>query len=183
MRWAGAASLLLLTGCQLVGLRSTAPESLRTDPSWVLIPELKLVSQRGRHDCGVAALATVIEYWQPTTTTASVAAAIGPADEKAGVAAGRLRTVALRKGLNAFLIEGTVEDLVHEVGRRRPVILGLVGADHGRAYGHYDVVAGVNQTRRLFLLADPRGTWRQVRAEELLTAWGPARHLALVIFP
>jgi ABC-type bacteriocin/lantibiotic exporter with double-glycine peptidase domain len=183
MRGRGAAVLLLVTGCQLVGLPGSAPEALRTDPGWVLVPDLKLVAQRGRHDCGVAALATVIEYWQPTTTTASLAAAIGPAENAQGVAAGRLREVALHHGLNAFLIEGTVDDLMHELGQRRPVILGLVGVDHGRVYGHYDVVAGVNPARRLFLIADPRGAWRQVRADDLLTVWRPARQLALVIFP
>src|SRR5690349_7094930 len=103
-RWRAAAlaAFLLAGGCQLASVRSSAPETLRGDPSWTLVPDLKLVSQRGRHDCGVAALSTVVEYWQPATPTESVARAIGPIDDKQGVPAGRLRAVAQAHGLNAF---------------------------------------------------------------------------------
>jgi ABC-type bacteriocin/lantibiotic exporter with double-glycine peptidase domain len=184
-RWraAGLAVFLLATGCQLASVRSSAPQALRGDPSWVLVPDLELVSQRGRHDCGVAALTTVVGYWQPAATMDSVAQAVGPIDDRRGVPAGRLRAVAQAHGLKAFLIEGSLDDLQHEVVHRRPVILGLVGAEHGHLYGHYDVVVGVNPSRRLFLLADPRGAWRQVKADDLLTVWRPTRQLALVIFP
>jgi ABC-type bacteriocin/lantibiotic exporter with double-glycine peptidase domain len=183
-RWRAAvvAAFLLVGGCQLASVRPSAPEALRIDPSWTLVPDVKLVPQRGSHDCGVAALSTVVGYWQPGAS-AEVARAVGPVDDKQGVPAGRLRAVAQARGLNAFLIEGTLNDLEHEIGRRRPVILGLVGAERGHVYGHYDVVVGVNRSRRMFLLADPRGAWRQVKAEDLLTIWRPTRQLALVIFP
>ena len=173
----------LVAGCQHGGIPSSAPEYLRRDPSWVLVPEVKLVPQRSRDDCGVAALATVITYWQPATAAEEVARSLGPIEDRGGIEAGRMRAVARERGLNAFLIEGTVDDLAYSLGRYRPVIVGLVAVERGHTYSHYDVVAGMNLRRRLFLVGDTRGAWRQVPFDDLLSQWRQARQLALMIFP
>jgi ABC-type bacteriocin/lantibiotic exporter with double-glycine peptidase domain len=178
-----AAAAVLAAGCQLGGIRSSAPEHLRQDPSWVLVPEVKLIPQESSDDCGVAALATVINYWQPDTAAGDVARSLGPIVEGGGIEAGRLRSVAKARGLNAFLIEGTVDDLAYALVRFRPVIVGVVADEGGRTYGHYDVVVGMNLRRRLFLVGNPGGTWRQVPFDDLFSRWRRAHQLALMIFP
>ena len=178
-----AAAAVLAASCQLGGIRSSAPENLRRDPSWVLVPEVKLAAQRGPADCGVAALTTVITYWQPATATDEVERSLGPIETRAGIEAGRLRSVARAHGLNAFLIAGNVDDLAYALRRYRPVIVGLVGVERGRTFGHYDVVVGMNVRRRLFLVGDPGGAWRQVAFEDLLAEWRRAGQLALMVFP
>ncbi len=149
----------------------------------MLIPNITLVHQTGRSDCGPAALATVIKYWKPTTADAAVERSVGNTDDRRGIEAGRLRAVAQAYGLKAFLVEGTVDDLAYELNRRRPVILGLLTTKDGHAVGHYEIVVGVNPRRKLFLLADPRGAWHEVSVDDLFSQWRPARHLALVVFP
>jgi ABC-type bacteriocin/lantibiotic exporter with double-glycine peptidase domain len=178
-----AAVAVLASSCQLTSIRSSAPEYLRVDPSWVLVPEVKSISQHGRADCGVAALATVITYWQPATGASEVERSLGPIDDRRGIEAGRLRSVARARGLNAYLIEGTVDDLAYALDRHRPVIVGLVTVERDRTYGHYDVVVGMNVRRRLFLVSDSRGAWRQVAFDELLSQWRRAGQLTLMIFP
>jgi hypothetical protein len=178
-----AAFAMLAASCHLTGVRSSAPEYLRADRSWVLVPEVKPIPQRSRADCGVAALATVITYWQPATAVGEVERSLGPIDDRRGLEAGRLRSVARARGLNAFLIEGTVDDLAYSLDRYRPVIVGLVAVESDRTYGHYDVVVGMNLRRRLFLVSDSRGAWRQVEFDDLLSQWRRAGQVTLVIFP
>jgi ABC-type bacteriocin/lantibiotic exporter with double-glycine peptidase domain len=178
-----AAAAVLVASCHLGGVRSSAPEYLRADPSWVLVPEVKPVPQRHRADCGVAALATVITYWQPATAASEVERSLGPIDDRLGIEAGRLRAVARARGLNAYLIEGTVDDLAYALERYRPVIVGLVAVQGDRTYGHYDVLVGMNLRRRLFVVSDSRGAWRQVTFDELSSQWRRAGQLTLMIFP
>ncbi len=178
-----AAFCVFAASCALGGLHSSLPERVRADPNWIVVPDVRLIHQRGRSDCGMAALSTVIKYWRPTTSEDEVLRALGPIDDRRGIEAGRLRSVAQAHGLKAYLVEGTVDDLAHEVGQRRPVIVGLVAVEPGHAFGHYEVVVGMNTRRKVFLMADPRGAWREMGIDELLSQWRPSRQLALVILP
>jgi ABC-type bacteriocin/lantibiotic exporter with double-glycine peptidase domain len=153
------------------------------ESGWLMVPGVPLVAQRARADCGAAALAMVLRFWQPATNDETVRSWIGSVDADKGLAAGRMREIVRGKGLEAFLIEGKFEDLVREVGQQRPIIVGIVRISGRRAYPHYEVVVGVNESQRKVFTADPAEGWREQDYAEFEARWRPSRRLALVVFP
>jgi predicted double-glycine peptidase len=170
-------------GCHLGSLGARVTPDRASGAGWLLVPQVPMVAQRARTDCGAAALAMVLRYWQPTTSNDTVRASIGTVDEKTGVTAGRLREIARDHGLDAFLVQASFEDLTHEIDRQRPVIVGIVQVAGGRAYPHYEVVVGINARTRELLVADPAEGWRDESFDRFQARWRPARQLALVVFP
>jgi ABC-type bacteriocin/lantibiotic exporter with double-glycine peptidase domain len=175
-------------GCQHFGARGlpgAETPAMAGQAGWTLVPGVPLVRQDGPADCGVAALEMVIRYWQPQATSDEVRAALGggPRGDGGGIEAGRLRAVARDRGLSAFLLQGALDDLRHEVEQRRPVIVGLVRRNAGKARAHYVVVVGVNQDRKRVLAADPQYGWREVSVSDFRGEWDPAGDLTLVVLP
>ncbi len=169
-------------GCHLGALRSGVTPTLPSDPGWLLVPGVPLVTQRERADCGAAALAMVMRFWQPATSNEGIRSAVGTVDPQKGVSAGRLREIARQEGLEAFLIEATFDDLVHEIGRKRPVIVGTLQVDGKRGYPHFEVVVGVHPGARKVLTGDPAEGWRERKVEAFEPLWRHSRRLALVVF-
>jgi ABC-type bacteriocin/lantibiotic exporter with double-glycine peptidase domain len=173
-------------GCQHFGaggLPGPVTPAMAGAPGWDLVPGVSLVRQDGPAACGVAAMEMVIRYWQPQATTEEVKAALPLDPGEPGIPAARLRSVARERGLSAFLVEGALDDLQHEVALRRPVIVGLVRRNGRKALAHYVVVVGVNQKAGRVLTADPQRGWRDVSLAEFRAEWDPARNLTLVVFP
>jgi len=100
-----------------------------------------------------------------------------------GVRAGALRDVARGKGLEAYVVSGTLNDIVAQLDRGRPVLVGLakpmVG---GRAIAHYEVVVGINRPKRLILSFDPSRGPRQNSFEGFAREWVPTHQVTIVIF-
>lgn len=142
-----------------------------------------MVLAKSDADCGGAALRMVLGRWDPALDGGEVERALGPPDSATGYRAGALRNVARARGLESFVIEGQLADLAHEVRLGRPVIIGVVTSRLGQAFTHYRVVGGADAAGQRFLVADPRGTWSRVDANELLSEWEPAGRVAVVIFP
>lgn len=163
--------------------RTRPPGAPTTAANWTVVPGVKMVKAESEADCGAAALRMVLGRWSPNLDDQAIARALGPPDSINGYRAAMLRNVARSQGMNAFVIEGQVTDLVHEVSLGRPVIVGVMTTRLGRAYPHYQVVAGADTTGEWFLIADPQGTWTRVPAQELLTGWRPAGQVAVVMFP
>jgi ABC-type bacteriocin/lantibiotic exporter with double-glycine peptidase domain len=185
-----AAALISLSaaaaGCHFTALSGPVTPRLDVqtgDRGWQLVPQVPLVEQRGASDCGVAALTMVLRYWQPDTPGEAIRAALPLGAGESGLAAARLRNLARDRGFSAFLVQGTLDDLAHEVEQRRPVIVGLVRIAGRRALAHYVVVVGVNRQDGRVLEADPQLGWREPRVDEFLTEWQRARSLALMILP
>jgi hypothetical protein len=90
--------------------------------------------------------------------------------------------VARRRGLHAFIVRGEVADLEREVAAGRPVVVGLV-----KPYGkkkvltHYEVVVGLNRTKKLVVTLDPAAGWRENELASFLREWEPSKRLALVV--
>ena len=169
-------------GCHLGSLRTGVTPTRPADSGWLLVPGVPMVTQRERADCGAAALAMVMRFWQPATSNETVRASVGTLDEQKGIAAGRLREIARDSGLQAFLIQGTFEDLVREVSQGRPVIVGTLQIEGKRGYPHYEVVVGVNPRDREILTADPAEGWRERDLDDFEPLWRPSKRLALVMF-
>jgi ABC-type bacteriocin/lantibiotic exporter with double-glycine peptidase domain len=151
------------------------------DPEWQLVPDVPFVPQRTAHDCGPAALAMVLAHFR-------VPAADAEHPELAGgdVRAGALRDVARAQGLDAFVVSGTFADLFAQVGRGRPVVVGLakpMALTGGRALAHYEVIVGINRAKRLIVSLDPAVGLRENSFEGFAHEWAPTRQVTIVFIP
>jgi Peptidase C39 family len=181
---AGAALLTLAgTGCYTGSARDVASlPDVAHDPGWVLVRGVPFVHQQSEVDCGAAALAMVLAYWGQPATLATIVTARPPHD--GGILAGELRDLARAYGLQAFLVPGTFVDLDTQLRRGRPVLVGLAKPIAGnRALQHYEVVIGLNRTRRRVLTWDPAQGLRENSFEGFAREWIPAHQLALILFP
>src|SRR5688572_11376693 len=95
------------------------------DRGWLSVPEVPMVRQRGPSDCGAAVLRMILGHWNRGGSEEALTQELAPTQADQGVEAGRVRDTARQRGLQAFLVEGNIDDLVREVRRRRPVIVGL----------------------------------------------------------
>jgi hypothetical protein len=148
------------------------------DPAWQIVGDVPFVPQRTLHDCGPAALAMVLAHFRVP------GAPNEPADLAQGdVRAGALRDAARARGVDAFLVSGTFDDLFAQVGRGRPVLVGLakpMALTGGRALAHYEVVIGVNRSRREILTLDPAAGVRENTLEGFAREWAPTRQVTIV---
>jgi hypothetical protein len=81
-------------------------------------------------------------------------------------------------------VSGLWSDLVGEIDRGRPVVVGLLKPIlGGRARAHYEVVVGLNRRTRRILSLDPAAGLRENSAEGFAREWAPAREVTLVILP
>ena len=172
----------LLTGCYHGTARTIAAADVRREPGWVLVDKMHLVPQTDLRDCGAAALAMMLGHWSLPISKDEILRSV-PMDPAHGIAAGALRDLAVRKGMNAFLFVGELADLFNEIGLDRPVLVGLVQRYGDRAISHYEVVAGVNRATRRVLLMDPGHGLREDTFEGFAEEWTAAGRPTLVIIP
>jgi ABC-type bacteriocin/lantibiotic exporter with double-glycine peptidase domain len=124
-------------------------------------------------------MAMVTSFWIGPTTIEDVRAVATTSPR--GIEAAHLRTAANQLGLRAFLVEGTLRDLEHELAKGRPVIVGLV-KPHGRqARSHYEVVVAANPARRRIVTLDPGAGWRENSYEGFAREWIAAHRTTLVV--
>ena len=183
-----AALLLLalaLPGCYTCytgSARDASPVQIAADPSWVIVRGVPFVSQKNDRDCGAAALAMVLSRWFGRESVDVVAALAPPGG--AGIRVGALRDLARRRGLEAFVISGTIGDLAQQISLGRPVVVGLAKPmAGGRAAAHYEVIVGMNRAKGLILSLDPARGLRQNTLDGFAREWTPTRRVALIAFP
>jgi len=162
-------------------LPANSVAAMARDPEWQLVRDVPFVAQRTARDCGPAALAMVLAHYR-------VPAADAERPEFAGgdVRAGTLRDVARAQGLDSFVVSGTFTDLFAQVGRGRPVVVGLakpMALTGGRSLAHYEVVIGLNRAKRLILSLDPAVGLRENSFEGFAREWAPTHQVTIVVFP
>lgn len=175
---------LWLAGCAnlLYAGSATSMEAreLKQEPGWVAVSGVPELRQKGEHDCGITALEMVLRYWGATTEQ--------PGRPQKGEGerwrAAELRDVARAAGFNAFVVEGKVEDLAHELEQGRPVVVGTAKPTiTGEHAAHYEVVIGLNgQTQRVATL-DPAAGPRQNSYGGFLEEWLATGSVLLVVIP
>jgi len=174
----------LACGCYAGSARGVTPaeaSALAADPTWTVVRDVPFVAQRGDEDCGPAALAMLMAGLGQPVTLAEVARAEPP--NKGGVRAGDLRDFARGRGLEAFVVAGTFDDLFGELSRGRPVLVGLAKPmTGGRALAHYEVVVAINRRARQVLTLDPAGGLRQNSLEGFAREWAPTGRVTLIAF-
>jgi ABC-type bacteriocin/lantibiotic exporter with double-glycine peptidase domain len=154
--------------------------ALAADPAWTLADHVPFVAQRADADCGPAALAMVLAHFGEPATLADVTTAAPPID--GGVRVGALRDVARDRGLRAFVVAGTFGDLVGELERGRPVLVGLAKPmTTGRALAHYEVVVGIDRRDRQVLTLDPARGLRENTLEGFAREWAPTGRVTLIV--
>lgn len=165
------------------GARPLSRAQLDADPAWTTVGSLPPRPQRADSDCGPAVTASVLAYWGVRTSVRQIDRALRTPGES-GVRAGDLRDHLRGRGMRAFLVQGTIDDLAYEVARGRPVIIGTLKR-YGDKTGlrHYQVVVGVRAGGTHFATYDPAVGWRSYTREHLLDEWSPTGHLALVVLP
>jgi len=159
-------------------LPSASMTALARDPDWAIVSDVPFVPQQTARDCGPAALAMVLAHFRvPAVSPAPPELAAGD------VRAGTLRDVARSSGLDAYVVSGTFADLFAQIGRGRPVVVGLakpMALTGGRALAHYEVVIGVNRARRLILSLDPAMGLRENTLEGFAREWAPTQQVTIV---
>jgi hypothetical protein len=124
----------------------------------------------------------VLGFWGRPASPDEVRAASGT-PSSAGVQAGTLRDLIRARGLLAYLVEGSLDDLERELGEGRPVVVGLAKPYTNGVYAHYEVVAGLNRARGWVATIDPGTGWSVNTVAGFLEEWQPTHRLTLVISP
>jgi ABC-type bacteriocin/lantibiotic exporter with double-glycine peptidase domain len=152
--------------------------ALARDPAWAIVADVPFVPQETGHDCGPAALAMVLAHFRVPAPPQRA-----PMFAGGDIRAGTLRDVARTHGLDAYVVSGTFDDLFAQVGRGRPVVVGLakpMALTGGRSLAHYEVVIGVNRARRLILSLDPAVGVRENTLEGFAREWAPTHQVTIV---
>lgn len=177
-------ALLLLAcaaGCSSYtgSARDFSPERLRREPGWVAVRAVPIEHQREEEDCGAAAAAMLLSYWTGEAP-AAIAARLRPVP-RGGHTAGHLRDVVRGRGLAAYLIQGTMQDLERELRGGRPVLVGLVKPQRKGVLTHYEVVVGLHPARGLVVTLDPAEGWRENDRDGFLAEWSASHNVTLVV--
>ncbi|HVY40600.1 MAG TPA: cysteine peptidase family C39 domain-containing protein [Polyangia bacterium] len=180
-----AALVLAAASCYAGEAHDVSPRraaALEADPAWKFVRGVPFIPQRADSDCGPAALAMVLSHFGVKTSLEEVAGLSPP--DKVGVRAGGLRDAARAKGMEAFVVEGNFNDLVDQLSRDRPVLVGLAKPiTGGRALAHYEVVVGIDKTDRKIVTLDPSRGLRENTLEGFGKEWVPTGRVTLIVFP
>ena len=156
------------------------PAAVTQEGTWWMVPGFPLVQQEQSSDCGAAALAAVLQFWGYPTTAKAVEASIGHEDR---LRAADMVAYARGKGLRSYAFFGTLTDVVHEVRRGRPVIVGLGKAvAEKQALSHYEVVVGYEPQQKRVLLLDPGRGWQVDTLKGFGEEWARTKGVTIVAF-
>jgi ABC-type bacteriocin/lantibiotic exporter with double-glycine peptidase domain len=175
------AALSLACSSYKTTARDAQPSKVVQDGNWVLVPRFPLVLQSGTKDCGAAALSAVAGYWGHAVAPSIIEASTGRTGER--LRAGDLERFARASGLSSYVFYGTMNDIVYEVQRGRPVIVGLGKViEEKKALAHYEVVVGYEPKKRLVMLLDPGRGWQIDTFEGFAREWAISKGVTVVVF-
>jgi ABC-type bacteriocin/lantibiotic exporter with double-glycine peptidase domain len=171
-----------LAACRLPYAGGARPADVSAlDENWHRAAPTPVVKQRDRTDCGLAALAMIGGAWGQSWTLTELAQEVPPT--KHGVRLGALRDHARSHGLVAYAVRGTHDDLMFELARHRPVVLGLVlPFARDRALAHYEVVIAIDKRDGTVVTLDPATGKHMRRTRDVLEKeWKAAGYATLVV--
>lgn len=155
------------------------PNELSQETGWVRVDGVPELLQKHELDCGPTALAMVLGY-HGSASKETVLAEL-PEDKRSVVT--ELRDVAKKHGFDSFVMEGKPEDLVYELERGRPMIVGVAKPTIQNAVAHYEVVIGLHRDSQRIATIDPAVGLRQNTFQGFLTEWQSAGRVLLVVIP
>ncbi len=179
----GLVWLIALAGaCRLPYAGGAKPVvATELDEQWHRAAPTPVVLQETRADCGLAALAMVAGAWGQSWTLTELQQAL-PATAD-GVRLGALRDYARSHGLIAYAVKGSQKDLMFELQRHRPVVLGLLlPFAKDRALAHYEVAVAIDPRDGSVVTLDPATGKHMRRSRDVLEReWRPAGYATLVV--
>jgi ABC-type bacteriocin/lantibiotic exporter with double-glycine peptidase domain len=151
------------------------------DSQWHRAAPTPVVLQQNRTDCGLAALAMVAGAWGQSWTLKELQQSL-PATAD-GVRLGALRDYARSHGLVAYAVKGSHKDLMFELERHRPVLLGLLlPFAKDKALAHYEVAVAIDPRDGTVVTLDPAtGKYMRRTRDVLEREWKPAGYATLVV--
>ena len=172
----------LSAGC-VVDAGTATPASysdLHEKEGWILVDGVEPVAQQTEQDCGAAALSTVLAHWGVDVPAAALREECTvPGVE--GLRAAELRDAARRRGFSAFLLEGSVADLEHELRRGRPFVVGLVKSLGPWSSSHFEVVVGLLPSEEVAAIDPAHGLMRD-GLPAFAAEWAATKGVTLVVF-
>lgn len=180
-RWLLTAACVAAGGCSPYTGSAKLLESSTVNEAggWLAVKDVPLMRQQGEHDCGATALAMVIRHLRPELAGAEVLAR----HDEQPVSARELRDRARSLGLSAFVVQGTPQDLVHELQQGRPAIVGVAKPTVRGAVAHYQVVIGLHAASQRIALLDPAEGWLQNTFTGFLREWQATGRVLIVVLP
>lgn len=170
--------LLLVAACAATPGRPFSPARLDREPGWLATRPVTLTQQEGAMDCGPAAAAMILAFWDRPAPLAELRAG----DDR-GLAAVALRDLLRARGLEAYVVQGQIADLERELEAGRPAVVGSLREGPDGIIAHYQVVAALHRANRRIVVADPAAGWRELPLDGFDKLWSKARRVLIVAFP
>ena len=165
--------LLLINGC------SSQPKLPDTLPHIVELTDTPFFPQQ-EHQCGPAALATVLNYRELNVTPEELTPQIFLPGRKGSLQI-ELAAAARRYGMLTYPLTGKLSDLLTEVAAGNPVLVLQNLAFNWRPQWHYAVVVGYNLTQNeVILRSGKHRRWRS-KMSAFNNTWRRSGNWALVI--
>lgn len=185
MAWALICVLSQFSCVSYAGTARTADlGTIEQESGWLRVSGVAPVRQRHQSDCGPAALSAVLQFWGLPDSRRQVEAEVSGGQATPGATAGDLRDYARDRGLSAYVFEGSLEDIRHELRAGRPVIVGVHQQfTSERVLAHYVVVIGYHPRKQQVLVMDPAFGFRQDSVAGFLKEWRGSHELVLVVLP
>jgi ABC-type bacteriocin/lantibiotic exporter with double-glycine peptidase domain len=170
------AAAMLAVGCAGVrGVGRPLEPSALADPAWTAVRGVPHVQQEDADDCGAAAAAMVLAYWR-RPAPGEVAVPDG------GLRAEQVRTLLRDGGLRSFVIEGSLDDLRHELAAGRPVIVGTMEPiSRRKVRSHYVVVVALSEDK--VAMMDPLVGLQELPLHDFELMWKAAKQTTVVGLP
>ena len=157
--------------------RGLAPQALQSEPGWISVASVSPLLQHAEQDCGPTALAMVLAYWSQGRVGVPELAL----DESKAYSAGELRDRARTLGFSAFVLEGTLVDIQHELLQKRPVIVGMAKPTARGPVAHFEVVVGLHPDTQRIATLDPALGFRQNSLTDFTHEWVLAGQILLTV--
>jgi predicted double-glycine peptidase len=184
-RWLLAVCLVALSACAT----PSADRYARQVEQGIAL-DVPHVRQEARAGCGVAALASVMSFYQDPGLSSETLLERYPSASPDGYTLGELRDIATTHGFAGFVVPGEMAFLRSNLERGRPVIVPLqlsgrmvplASRAMGARYDHYVVVVGVDDARGTVITLDPARGPMEFDRDAFVAAWEPMNGAALLV--
>lgn len=147
------------------------------------------IRQTSQADCGMAALASVMEYYKgPAYSQQALFERYPPASPR-GYSLGELRDIARAHDFAGFVVPGDKSFLRSQLSRSRPLIVpvqvqgagpSIIGALDPR-YDHYVVVVGMDDDRGKIVTIDPARGPVELDFDDFAAGWENMNQAVLLV--
>ncbi|HEX5009805.1 MAG TPA: cysteine peptidase family C39 domain-containing protein [Planctomycetota bacterium] len=174
-----AAGVLALAAA---GCASNAPRLQMLSASATVLPT-PLVEQDDAHECGLAALTSLCDYYRVTIPEAQRQELARLSEEEQGLSGAELRTALQGLGFEVYVFEGSFDraptGVLGHLEKGRPLLVMLNHDD----CNHYDLLIGHDPERANVVLLDPSRGPVLLPDATFQSLWGAVRRFTLLAVP